>query len=49
MTSQVVEKEQNNAAGKEGKKELELLYKFQPGAAESSFGIMIAEKAGLFP
>jgi len=29
------------------RKELEFLYKFEPGVAEASFGIMVARKAGL--
>lgn len=30
-----------------GAKQLDFLYKFEPGVAHSSFGIMVAEKAGL--
>ena len=28
-------------------KELQFLYKFEPGVAESSFGIVVAQRAGL--
>ena len=50
MVSQVIDEEENNKeAASKNKKQLELLYKFEPGVAESSFGIMVAEKAGLFP
>ena len=48
MVSQVID-EENKEAGSGNKKQLDLLYKFEPGVAESSFGIMVAEKAGLFP
>lgn len=49
MVSQMQEKQASIDDGEDtkGKKEIEFLYKFAPGVAESSFGIMVAEKAGL--
>ena len=35
------------AKGQVDKRELEFLYKFEPGVAEASFGIVVARKAGL--
>ena len=49
MAATVVDEEQNisKKSTHKIKKELDFLYKFEPGVAESSFGIMVAEKAGL--
>ena len=45
MAAQVVPKKGKKAIS-DGK-QLDFLYKFEPGVAHSSFGIMVAEKAGL--
>ena len=46
MAAKVVPKTGKKAAGTVDK-QLDFLYKFEPGVAHSSFGIMVAEKAGL--
>ena len=35
------------AGSKDDDKQLDFLYKFEPGIAQASFGILVAEKAGL--
>jgi len=49
MASQVIPKtrKKSGAVSTEDDKQLDFLYKFEPGIAHASFGIMVAEKAGL--
>jgi len=48
MAATVTEEEVSKKANKtEKRKQLSFLYKFEPGVAQSSFGIVVARKAGL--
>lgn len=47
MAATVTEEETKKAGKTEKRKELDFLYKFEPGVAQSSFGIVVARKAGL--
>lgn len=47
MAATVTEEETKKANKTEKRKELSFLYKFEPGVAQSSFGIVVARKAGL--